>query len=112
GWLFQIARSAVADFWRERYKLPAIPLADSWDVPSSDGVPELDSSAREQRVRLLLAQLPENYREVLVQRFLLRSSIAETARSMGITEANTRVLQLRALRRAAELARDGNGDGG
>ncbi len=108
GWLFQIARMAVADFWRERYKLPAIPLADGWDPPSHDGAaPELDRARREERVNSLLAGLPDNYRDVLVQRFLLRASIAETARALGITEANTRVLQFRALRRAAELARDG-----
>src|SRR5205085_9138715 len=38
NWLLQIARTAVADFWRERYKLPAVPLADGWDVASPDAV--------------------------------------------------------------------------
>jgi RNA polymerase sigma-70 factor (ECF subfamily) len=111
GWLFQIARMAVADFWRERYKLAAVPLAETWDIPEPEASPEQDQPAREARVKQLLDQLPDNYREVLVQRFFLRSSIAETARTMGVTEANARVLQFRALRRAAEVARREAGDG-
>jgi RNA polymerase sigma-70 factor (ECF subfamily) len=105
GWLFQIARMAVADFWRERYKLQAVPLTQSWDIAEPESSPELEQPAREARVKQLLEQLPDNYREVLVQRFFLRSSIAETARTLGVTEANARVLQFRALRRAAEVAR-------
>lgn len=105
GWLFQIARRAVADFWRDRYKLRAVPLADSWDAGQPDGEEVFDDSATKRRVGELLSRLPENYREVLVQRFLLRNSIIETARAMGVSEANARVLQFRALRRAAELAR-------
>jgi len=106
SWLFQIARNAIADFWREHYKLPAVPLADGWDLASSDDIPALDQTAREERVKHLLDRLPENYRDVLVQRFLLRASITETAKNLGVTEANARVLQFRALRRAAELARE------
>ena len=104
SWLFQIARNATADFWRECYKLPAVPLTDSWDVASPEGIPALDQTAREERVKRLLDRLPENYRDVLVQRFLLRASMSETAHNLGVTEANARVLQFRALRRAAELA--------
>jgi len=106
SWLFQVARTAMADFWRERYKLPAVPLADGWDVGIPDSFAEFDQTAREERVKDLLAHLPENYRDVLVQRFLLRSSIRDTARTLRVSEANARVLQFRALRRAAELARE------
>ena len=107
GWLFRIARTAMADFWRERYKMPSIPLTDRWEVPDGHADQEFDDATRQERVNRLLSCLPDNYRQVLEQRFLLRSSIAETARALAITEANVRVLQFRALRRAAELARDG-----
>jgi len=104
NWLFQIARMAVADFWRERYKLQSVPLADSWDVASPDGARDFDDDAREERVRHLLEQLPANYRQVLELRFLQRCSIAEVARAMNISEVHARVMQFRALRRAAQLA--------
>jgi RNA polymerase sigma-70 factor (ECF subfamily) len=106
NWLLQIARMAVADFWRERYRLPSVPLVDGSDVASSDGSQDFDDGARAERVNDLLGQLPANYRQVLELRFLQRCSIAEVARAMGVSDVHARVLQFRALRRAAELAPD------
>ena len=51
----------------------------------------------------ILQALPEHYREVLSCRFLLNLSIKDTALRMGLTEANVKVLQFRALKRAADL---------
>jgi len=56
-----------------------------------------------ERVKRILAALPEHFREVLTCRFLLNLSIRDTASRMGLTEANVKVLQHRALRRAADL---------
>ena len=47
--------------------------------------------------------MPENYRTVLKLRFLESCTIKETAAAMGISENNAKVVQHRALRRAAEL---------
>lgn len=105
AWLYQIARITVADHWRQRYKLPAIPLPDNLDVAELQAPEDADRPGREARVRRLLAALPANYRDVLQYRFLQRWSIAETAQAMGVSEANAKVLQHRALRRAAELAK-------
>jgi RNA polymerase sigma-70 factor, ECF subfamily len=52
----------------------------------------------------LLQALPEHYREVLTCRFLLNLTIRETAGKLGLSEANVKVLQFRALKRAADLA--------
>ena len=49
----------------------------------------------------ILDALPANYRSVLELRFLRGYSIRETASAMGVSVANAKVLQLRALRRAA-----------
>lgn len=104
NWLLQIAHVAVADFWRERYKLPSVPLLDGAEVASPDGARDFDDETREERIRILLDQLPGSYRQVLQLRFLQRCSITEVARNMGVSEGHARVLQFRALRRAAELA--------
>lgn len=55
-------------------------------------------------VKRLLEALPGRYREVLICRFLLDLSIKDTACRMGVTEANVKVMQLRALKLAAKLA--------
>ncbi len=61
------------------------------------------SSRSIERVQQLLQTLPGHYREVLTCRFLLNLSIKDTALRMGLSEANVKVLQFRALKRAAAL---------
>ncbi|MGH2366014.1 MAG: RNA polymerase sigma factor [Chloroflexota bacterium] len=106
SWLFQIARATLSDHWREHYKLAALPLPDQWDAPDLGPTPLTSLSARETFVHELLDRLPPNYRAVLTHRFLLRSTVRDTAQALGLSESNVKVLQFRALRRAAELGRD------
>jgi DNA-directed RNA polymerase specialized sigma24 family protein len=48
--------------------------------------------------------LPESYRRILELRFLQGCSVQETATELGVSVGNARVLQHRALRRAAHIA--------
>jgi RNA polymerase sigma-70 factor (ECF subfamily) len=80
-------------------------LAPGWE-PSAATEPDQgdrqdDRSAA--RVDSVLRRLPEHYRRVLELRFLQRLSVAETARAMGVSHGNAKVLQYRALRKAALL---------
>jgi RNA polymerase sigma-70 factor, ECF subfamily len=105
-WLFLIARTTVADYWRAHYRGPGISLDElleaGWEGPTEEE-PAAISSESAERVQHLLQALPEQYREVLTCRFLLNLSIKNTALRMGLTEANVKVLQFRGLRRAANL---------
>ena len=107
-WLFLIARTTVADYWRVHYRRPNISLDElleaGWEGPAEEepAVAAISSGAAG-RVRLLLQALPEQYREVLTCRFLLNLSIKATALRMGLTVSNVKVLQFRALKRAAHL---------
>ena len=105
AWLFQIARVTVNDYWREKYKLPAVPLPEGLDIVEHETPRDFSRADRDERVRQLLELLPPHYREVLEHRFLSRSSVKETAAAMQLTETNVKVLQFRALRKAAELGR-------
>lgn len=145
NWLFRVARSTIADYWRAfsgvfTYSLEEL-LADeregadeeepivinskraellrglfsrlstpspeelleaSWAAADGEEPTTIHSSSAD-LVQRLLRGLPERYREVLTHRFLLGLSIKETALRMGVTEANVKVLQLRALKRAGGL---------
>jgi RNA polymerase sigma-70 factor, ECF subfamily len=106
-WLFQVARTTIADYWRAHYRvatgsLDAL-LDAGWEGPA-DEEPAAMSSPPHDRVRRILQALLEHYREVLTCRFLLNLSVRETALRMNLTEANVKVLQFRALKRAADLA--------
>jgi RNA polymerase sigma-70 factor, ECF subfamily len=105
-WLFYIARTTIADYWRSYYRHPKSSLDElvetGWDIPGEASADVLSSAAVEQ-VQSILQALPEQQREVLKCRFLLRLSIKATALKMGVSVANVKVLQYRALRRAANL---------
>ncbi len=105
-WLYLITRSIIADYWRAHYRLPKSSLdamlEAGWEGPAEVEVIATSSGA-EERVERLLQALPEKYREVLKCRFLLKLSVKATALKMGVTEANVKVLQFRALKRAAEV---------
>lgn len=105
-WLFYIARTTIADYWRVHYRHPKSSLDElvefGWDVPDEESSFEVNSATVD-RVQRILQALPEQQREVLKCRFLLRLSIKATALRMGLSVANIKVLQYRALRRAATL---------
>lgn len=110
NWLYAIAKRAVADYWRRHYRHPLIPLEefhqDARTVKStmdSDHETELLASANESMAEKILNALPTNYRQVLECRFLKNLSIAETATALNESEANVKVLQHRALKKAAQL---------
>ena len=105
-WLFRVARTTIADYWRIHYRGTTSSLDDlleaGWEGPVDEGTALVKSSAAE-LVQDILQALPERDREILTSRFLLNLSVRETAVRMGLTEANTKVLQYRALKRAAHL---------
>ncbi len=70
-------------------------------MPQPDPHADADADRASTAVRRLLARLPEQYARVLELRFLHRLSVAETAGQMGISHGNAKVLQYRALRKAA-----------
>jgi RNA polymerase sigma-70 factor (ECF subfamily) len=109
SWLFQVARTTIADHWRRFYRLRVNSLDDlleaGWEGPA-EAAADPRSFQPETRARRLLERLPERYREVLSYRFLYNFSVRETAEKMQLSESNVKVLQFRALKRAAALERD------
>jgi RNA polymerase sigma-70 factor (ECF subfamily) len=111
AWLYRVAHNAVVDYWRAGHGARVIALEEARTArqspPAADVVRQEQTAAR---ARALLARLPENYRAVLSHRLLEGLSVAETARRMGTSEGNVKVLQHRALKRAAELREDDTDD--
>ena len=107
-WLYLIARTTIADYWRAHYRRPTRSLdallEAGWEGPVDEELTAINiESAR--RAQQLLQALPEQYRKVLTCRFLLNLSIKATAVRMGVSVANVKVLQFRALKRAVDLER-------
>ena len=107
AWLFQVARTTLADHWRAFYRLPSHSLDDllaiGWDYPSPQAEEGAIDNAVAARAQFILDRLPARYREVLTCRFLLNYSLKETATRMNLSEANVKVLQFRALKKASQI---------
>lgn len=97
GYLRATARTVIADVWRDRHGTVTQEI-DEESTPNHEPV-----EAGQHDVDSLLQRLPGNYRTVLELRFLRGYSVKETAAAMGISVSNAKVLQLRALRRAATV---------
>lgn len=107
AWLYRVAHNAVNDYWRVGHGARVIALDEARTARLP--LPVTDTARPEQtaaRAHALLARLPENYRTVLSHRLLEGLTVAETAQQMGVSEANVKVLQHRALKRAADLRED------
>jgi RNA polymerase sigma-70 factor (ECF subfamily) len=101
SYLLATARTVLADHWRRHYDVQVTDLGDG--LPATPPPPTASASEEEgiRRANVVLASLPDNYRHVLELRFLRGYSLRETADAMGVSLSNAKVLQHRALRRAA-----------
>ena len=103
SWLYATARTTIVDYWR-RQGGETVDIAELEDMLSARGGDEDRGEAQSARwVAALLAPLPERERRVLTMRFLRGYTLAETARELATSEGNVKVLQHRALKRAAAL---------
>ncbi|WP_273732736.1 RNA polymerase sigma factor [Mycolicibacterium septicum] len=101
SYLRATARTVLAAHWRATMGREITVIDD--DVAAPDPGPGDESSTAPQRVAAVLAQLPPQYRRVLELRFLQGRSVRESANDMGVSVANAKVLQHRALRLAAQI---------
>jgi RNA polymerase sigma factor (sigma-70 family) len=99
SYLRATARTVLAAHWRETLGREITSIDDIEQPPDSDE----PISTAPQRVAKVLERLPDNYRRVLELRFLQGRSIKESAAELGVSVANTKVLQHRALRLAAQV---------
>ena len=103
-YLRRTARTVLASYWRHRMGREVTTIDP--DVPDVIGH-EVADPAAPGRVRGLLDALPDNYRRILELRFLHAMSIRDAAGQMGVSVANAKVLQHRALRLAAQNDAEG-----
>lgn len=101
AYLVKTARTVLADHWRRHYA--ARDAANELEQMPVEIAANPDAVERAQR---LLTLLPEHFRNILELRFLRGYSVREAANELGVTESNARVMQFRALRKAADLERE------
>ena len=99
AFLFRVARNALIDHYRRsnpvknQISIEDLSLRDNNPGPGESAI----SSLEREELRISLEQLRDDYRTVLVLRFLSELTPNETAQVMGRTPGAVRVLQHRAL---------------
>jgi RNA polymerase sigma factor (sigma-70 family) len=101
AYLLATARTALAGYWR-RTLGTQVTMLDDEDVEEVLAATPSNEQATG-RAHRILAALPDRYRRILELRFLQGSTIKEAATEMGVSVANAKVLQHRALRQAAAV---------
>ncbi|TSE01495.1 sigma-70 family RNA polymerase sigma factor [Skermania sp. ID1734] len=97
------ARTVLAAYWRQRMGRPITTIDD--DVREAESA-EAGPSDAPARVDAVLDRLPDRYRRILELRFLQGHSVREAAAALGVSVANAKVIQHRALQMAAQLGEE------
>jgi RNA polymerase sigma-70 factor (ECF subfamily) len=100
AYLRTTARTVLAAHWRETLGREITSIEEDIEQPPDS---EEAISTAPARVAQVLENLPDRYRQILELRFLQSNSIKESAAELGISVANAKVLQHRALRLAAQV---------
>jgi RNA polymerase sigma factor (sigma-70 family) len=106
AYLLATARTVLAGHWRRTLGREITTLDDERVEQVFAESPASPDAQR--RAAAILAALPERYRRILELRFLGSCSLREAAAELGVSIGNAKVLQHRALRRAAQLAEEGD----
>jgi RNA polymerase sigma-70 factor (ECF subfamily) len=110
SYLLTTARTVLAAHWRATlgHQVTVIDVDAAGLEDFSEPVQDERIGRTDERIGVILSGLPERHRAILTLRFLRGYSIKAAAAELGVSVANAKVLQHRALRRAARL--DGEGE--
>ncbi len=102
-----VAINKIKQFWSKEYKGNEQAFDEEFIICIEEE-PPTDSRTEKllKIVRNILPKLKDSYKLVLTERFINCSSIQETAKVLNLSEANVRVIQNRAIKKATLLANE------
>ncbi len=106
AWLYAIAQKQVAQHHRSAGRAMPVVGLDQAEALIADGAgPEATAQERERRLQLAgaLRTLPDSQREVVLLRYVLSLSLAETAAAIDKSEGAVKQLQVRGLATLKEI---------
>jgi len=114
--LYRIARNAIVDYYRETGSkvIASLDDEDSYiDIADESETPQerLDRAASLELIKSKLPLLKEEYREIIIMKFINDLSLEEIAEISQKSKGNVRVLLHRSLNALRELVEDEPGTG-
>jgi RNA polymerase sigma-70 factor (ECF subfamily) len=104
AFLYQIARNLVTDFYREKGKTQLVSAENMRIIDPRDNLEEkVAFSSDLEQIKANLANLKEDYQEVIILHYLNDLSIKEIAKTLNKPEGTIRVTLHRGLKELREL---------
>lgn len=97
AWLFRIARSVVADYFRQEPKQVEVPLTEGMLPPEAGADETFERELDQKQLGRALDNLTEDQREVIILKFVEGLSNSEVAQILEKSEGAIKSLQHRAL---------------
>lgn len=99
AWLFIIAKRKLVSYYRKYRIDDSIDAMEDYELPGDDSMAQATNlMACRQAVARALTKLDERSRKIIVLRFFNGLSSEETAERMGLSAANVRTIQSRAMK--------------
>jgi len=103
AWLYRIARTTLIDYWRKKKDISVDDTMTNELMSDDSSLDEvLDYDAMITTLQSAVNTLPKEMRTIVQLRFVEGLSSKQVAARLGMSEANVRVIQHRALRKLRE----------
>lgn len=105
SWLYKIARNKVIDHYRTKKQVTSIDSIpdEILSITTESSENELESKMGIEAVYKALRQLPSDYQEIILMRFVEELTPSEISKITGKNNGAVRVLQFRALRQLKKV---------
>ena len=107
GWIMGIARHVVADYYRQKERMPEVDLSDGLTAAAeTNPIHQVVLTERKRLLEQAIQQLSEEQRDVILLRFMEGIDIQGVAKAINKTPGAVKALQYRALRALSEIMQD------
>jgi RNA polymerase sigma-70 factor (ECF subfamily) len=99
AWIYRIAHNTLIDHYRQRKDMVSIDAVHGIADTTSHAEERVIKDEEVQLLRHALDRLDERSRMIIVYRFIVGLDHRQTARLVGVSEGNVRIIQMRALKK-------------
>lgn len=112
SWVFRIAHNLVCDHYRKHQAQNTVEIDENIPDAKADSSPayQLNVKLNQVRLRKAIRNLPENYQQIIVLKYINEENNDVIATTIGKSEGAVRTLQFRALEKLRELLKEKKDD--